>query len=238
MWAGTGAQDVCLQGPHHKAEPSPEKELFQECAPWEPRACCSAETSFSAHLDGSQLYNFSFSHCGLLPPACQRHFARAACFYECSPNLGPWVRKWGTGGWVPAPGGGQRVLAVPLCREDCEQWWQDCRTALTCRSHWHSGGWHWSRGRSRCPAGAPCRPFPAIFPTPALLCAGVWDGAFRASPELRTSGRCLRKWFQPGLANPNDDVAHRLTDPAGPRAAPPMPPAAMLPLVLSLLLWP
>lgn len=40
----------------------------------------------------------------------------------------------------------ERILDVPLCREDCQQWWEDCRTSLTCKSNWHKG-WNWTSGR-------------------------------------------------------------------------------------------
>lgn len=39
----------------------------------------------------------------------------------------------------------QRILHVPLCREDCQQWWEDCRDALTCKENWHQG-WNWATG--------------------------------------------------------------------------------------------
>lgn len=37
------------------------------------------------------LHNFSFTHCEKLSTACEKHFKRDLCFYECSPNIGPWV---------------------------------------------------------------------------------------------------------------------------------------------------
>lgn len=40
----------------------------------------------------------------------------------------------------------ERILDVPLCREDCQQWWEDCRTSLTCKSNWHKG-WNWTSGK-------------------------------------------------------------------------------------------
>ncbi|MXQ97556.1 hypothetical protein E5288_WYG002792 [Bos mutus] len=40
----------------------------------------------------------------------------------------------------------ERVLDAPLCLEDCERWWADCRTSHTCKSNW-LGGWAWSRGK-------------------------------------------------------------------------------------------
>ena len=39
----------------------------------------------------------------------------------------------------------ERILNVPLCKEDCQIWWEDCRTSYTCKSNWHEG-WNWSSG--------------------------------------------------------------------------------------------
>ena len=39
----------------------------------------------------------------------------------------------------------ERILNVPLCKEDCLDWWEDCRTSYTCKSSWHKG-WNWSSG--------------------------------------------------------------------------------------------
>uniref|UniRef100_A0A8C0KVX2 IZUMO1 receptor, JUNO n=1 Tax=Canis lupus dingo TaxID=286419 RepID=A0A8C0KVX2_CANLU len=200
VWAGDELLNVCMKTKHHKREPGPEDKLYEECIPWAEKACCTASTSWHAHLDVSLLYNFSLLHCGLMMPGCEEHFIQAVCFYECSPNLGPWIQKVGSSGQ------GERIRDAPLCREDCEQWWEDCRTSYTCRSDW-LGSWDWSRGKSRCPAGAACRPFPRYFPTPAALCQRIWSGSFQASPARRGSGRCLQKWFEPARGNPNEAVA-------------------------------
>ncbi|XP_062070276.1 sperm-egg fusion protein Juno-like [Lepus europaeus] len=127
---------------------------------------------------------------------------------------------WSGGEFVQAPalkvgpsGPEQRAVGVPLCHEDCEQWWEDCRTSYTCKSNWH-GGWDWSLGRNRCPAGAPCRPFPHYFPTPADLCEKIWNNTFKASPEHQGSRRCLQKWLEPAQGNPNVAVARLFASPA------------------------
>uniref|UniRef100_A0A8C4LZN4 IZUMO1 receptor, JUNO n=1 Tax=Equus asinus asinus TaxID=83772 RepID=A0A8C4LZN4_EQUAS len=114
---------------------------------------------------------------------------------------------------VDLSGQGERILDAPLCREDCEQWWEDCRTSYTCKSNWH-GGWDWSGGKNRCPARARCHPFPHYFPTPADLCERIWSNSFKASPEHRNSGRCLQKWFEPAQGNPNEAVARLFASPA------------------------
>ncbi|XP_059268862.1 sperm-egg fusion protein Juno isoform X4 [Mustela nigripes] len=98
-------------------------------------------------------------------------------------------------------GPGERILEVPLCWEDCEQWWEDCRTSYTCKADWH--GWDRTEGKNLCPAQAFCHPFPHYFPTPVDLCEKIWSHSFKASPEHRNSGQCLQKWFEPAQGNPN-----------------------------------
>nr|ABY56299.1 folate receptor 4 (delta) transcript variant 4 [Mus musculus]ABY56300.1 folate receptor 4 (delta) transcript variant 4 [Mus musculus] len=100
----------------------------------------------------------------------------------------------------------QRVWGVPLCQEDCEDWWRACHSSLTCKSNWLHG-WDWSEEKKHCPAHEPCLPFSYHFPTPDDLCEKIWNNTFKASPERRNSGRCLQKWFEPTLSNPNVEVA-------------------------------
>lgn len=89
----------------HQPKPLPSRVFYFfpcfQCEPWKDNACCTATTSWEAHLDVSPLYNFSFFHCGLLTPECHKHFIQAICFYECSPNLGPWIQL--VGGWETEP---------------------------------------------------------------------------------------------------------------------------------------
>ncbi|XP_013367210.1 PREDICTED: sperm-egg fusion protein Juno isoform X2 [Chinchilla lanigera] len=190
--AGDKLFNVCMNARHHKREPGPEDKLFLQCVPWKDNACCTATTSWEAHRTELHLHNFSLVHCGLLTPRCQKHFIQATCFYECSPNLGPWIQL------VDTQGPEERVLGIPLCQEDCEQWWADCSSSYTCKSNWH-GGWDWSRD---------------YFPTPADLCEKIWSNSFKASPEHRNSGQCLQKWFEPDQDNPNVAVSHHFASAA------------------------
>lgn len=34
---------------------------------------------------------------------------------------------------------------MPLCKEDCEEWWEDCKDYLACKENWHKG-WNWATG--------------------------------------------------------------------------------------------
>uniref|UniRef100_A0A8C4LX09 IZUMO1 receptor, JUNO n=1 Tax=Equus asinus asinus TaxID=83772 RepID=A0A8C4LX09_EQUAS len=168
IWAGDKLLNVCMNTQHHKREPGPEDKLHKECIPWKDSACCTANTSWKAHLNVSLLYNFSLVHCGLMMPGCQRHFIQAVCFYECSPNLGPWIQQ--VGRW----GQEERILDAPLCREDCEQWWEDCRTSYTCKSNWH-GGWDWSGGEWHL-TGPRVKAGSGRQPTQGDSCLASWAG--------------------------------------------------------------
>ena len=172
-----------------------------------------------------------------MEPACKRHFIQDTCLYECSPNLGPWIREV----WAPAPQTGasaegkvhwslawrvwftnsglrvdrgiaptspaldpikaiaaeipdrlapslprplqvnqswrrERVLGVPLCKEDCQIWWEDCRTSYTCKSNWHRG-WDWTSGEGWGWGGR-----------------GKW-GCGRIYGDLRLWGWWSKRWF-------------------------------------------
>ncbi|XP_028911316.1 folate receptor alpha-like [Ornithorhynchus anatinus] len=230
LWAATAIHagkdqlNVCMDAKHHKTEPGPEDDLHQQCSPWRDNACCTKNTSHAAHQDGSYLYNFNWQHCANMTPACKRHFIQDTCLYECSPNLGPWIQK------VDASWRRERILNVPLCKEDCELWWKDCQTSYTCKSNWHKG-WDWSSGQNRCPVQEACHPFPFYFPTPADLCQRIWSNSYRISNESRGSGRCIQMWFDPVEGNPNDAVARFYAGNLAPGLAPAL---SLLPVALPL----
>lgn len=228
--ARTDLLNVCMDAKHHKAEPGPEDSLHEQCSPWRKNACCSVNTSIEAHKDISYLYRFNWDHCGKMEPACKRHFIQDTCLYECSPNLGPWIRE------VNQRWRKERVLGVPLCKEDCQSWWEDCRTSYTCKSNWHKG-WNWTSGYNQCPVKAACHRFDFYFPTPAALCNEIWSHSYKVSNYSRGSGRCIQMWFDPFQGNPNEEVARfyalALTAEAWPQGIRPL----LLCLALMLSLW-
>ncbi|XP_043847558.1 folate receptor alpha-like [Dromiciops gliroides] len=169
-------------------------------SPWKKRVCCTANTSIAAHGNPSSLYPFNYNHCGTMTPACRHHFIQDTCFYQCSPNLGPWIQP------VTSCCRKERVLNVPLCKEDCIQWWEDCQTSYTCRDNWHTG-WNQTSGINECPTNATCHPFPFYFPTPASLCENIFSHSYKVSSFGRGSGKCMQMSFDPAQGNPNEAVA-------------------------------
>ncbi|XP_012861662.1 folate receptor gamma-like isoform X2 [Echinops telfairi] len=225
----TDLLNVCMDAKHHKTRPGPEDKLHDQCTPWKKNACCSANTSQELHKDTSLLYNFNWDHCGQMEAKCKRHFIQDSCLYECSPNLGPWIRQ------VDQSWRKERFLDVPLCREDCQSWWEDCRTSHTCKTNWQKG-WNWTSGMNECPVKAACHTFEFYFPTPAALCEGLWDHAYKVSNYSRGSGRCIQMWFDPAHGNPNEEVARFYAE-AMSRAAPRGHGPLLFCLVPLLLLW-
>ncbi|XP_074160615.1 sperm-egg fusion protein Juno isoform X2 [Sminthopsis crassicaudata] len=205
--------NVCMDAKHHKKEPGPENELHEQCIPWKDNACCTANTSREIHMDMSPLYNFNFGHCGVMTPSCRKQFIQDACLYECSPNLGPWIQE------VKSSWRKERFLKVPLCWEDCKEWWEDCRTSFTCKSTWNKDS-AWIPGKNHCSAQALCHPFPHYFPTPDELCEKIWNNSYKATKEKRGSGRCIQMWFDPAQGNPNAAVAQFYASHAVPQQLP------------------
>ncbi|KAG9335265.1 hypothetical protein JZ751_005445 [Albula glossodonta] len=189
--------NMCMDAKHHKDTPGPEGLLYKQCSPWKSNACCKANTTEEAHKDDSYLYNFNWNHCGIMTNSCKQHFIQDTCFYECSPHLGPWIQP------VDQSWRKERILDVPLCKEDCEKWWNDCKNDFTCKENWHTG-WDWNR--NRCPQGAMCKKFTDIFPTPQSMCEKIWSNSYKYTTYTRDSGKCMQMWFSEG-ENPNRKVA-------------------------------
>ncbi|KAL7637365.1 UNVERIFIED_CONTAM: hypothetical protein RMT77_012091 [Armadillidium vulgare] len=200
----------CIDSKHHKTEPGPEGALFGQCTPWKERACCTSNTTKNIHENKEALYNFDFNHCSEMKPLsaeCLKHFNQDHCFYECSPNIGPWVvkeeRSWRK----------ERYFKVPLCASDCDVWYEACKNDFTCTDNW-SQNFDWKTveceqgggtcKRNVCPADSECQTFQRIFGNAKNFCERVWDHAWEYTSS---ETYCMRLWFSGTAGNPNDRVA-------------------------------
>ncbi|XP_040278597.1 folate receptor beta [Bufo bufo] len=197
--------DICIDGKHHKTEPGPEDNLHGKCTPWKQKACCSVNTSEAAHQDLSYLYNFNWDHCGVMSEDCKQHFIHDTCFYECSPNLGPWIVQ------VDQSWRNERIQDVPLCKEDCEGWYNACANDYTCMDNWHVG-WDWSTGVNRCPVGKSCQKLRDVFTSAKDFCEKVWSKSYAFTEYVRGSGRCMQITFENDNVEPNVKVAQYYAD--------------------------
>ena len=200
-----GDLNRCLDGKHHKEVPGPEGDEFKKyhCSPWAERSCCTSKTAQSIQRDGVlTLYNMKWNHCGRnLSRTCRDWFMKDTCFYECSPNLGPFLvvdkrskitRK-------------ERVLNVPLCASDCDAWFEACKDDLTCSDNWGKN-WKWTKQGNQCIKE--CKTFKEYFHDSQNFCNEIFDATFEYT-HGKVGKDCFTLW--PNVtnsgSNPNTNVA-------------------------------
>ncbi|XP_050686984.1 folate receptor gamma-like isoform X2 [Eriocheir sinensis] len=193
----------CIKSDHHKARPGPESNLYKQCQPWKNRSCCTEELTRDIHHDNP--YNFNMNHCPgkTLSDKCRKRFIQDHCFYECSPNIGPWVvaenRSWRK----------ERYYKVPLCASDCDVWFDSCAEDYTCTNNW-ARNFEWKTSENGtgktnfCPKDSSCDTFKSVFKDAKTFCETVWDGSWLYTND---SYPCMRLWFSESGKNPNDKVA-------------------------------
>jgi len=130
-------------------------------------SCCTNDTAKQIALDKSQLYNFNYSHCGNISQKCLSWFIKNHCFYECSPNLGPWLTK------VSNSYRNERFINLPLCTATCDNWWDACKFDKTCVINW-SKGFKWSKDGNVCPQNSSCELIQTLFKNSTFFCENVY----------------------------------------------------------------
>ena len=158
---------VCLKGKHHKPIPEPEADLGQ-CVSWETYSCCTNRTAKQISMDKSPLYKFNYSHCGKMSQKCLSWFIKNHCFYECSPNLGPWLKP------VQSSYRQERFENLPLCKRDCDSWWDACKFDKTCTINWSKGGFVWSKDGNACPNHTECKEIQTLFGNATFFCENIY----------------------------------------------------------------
>ncbi|KAL1437004.1 hypothetical protein MTO96_049022 [Rhipicephalus appendiculatus] len=126
------------------------------------------------------------------------HFRKDLCFYECEPNIGPWIVT------VERKIGKERFFEVPLCYSDCVAWWEDCKYDYACTPNWPRG-FKFYGGKNHCPKGAKCVTFEEMYKGPTDFCSQVWDHSWKVVPDHVP---CMHMWFNTTSGgNPNRAVA-------------------------------
>ncbi|KAL5011671.1 hypothetical protein ScPMuIL_010222 [Solemya velum] len=189
--------NVCIDSKNHKSEPGPETALFDKCSPWTNRSCCTESITKDLHASPAW-YNFNWNHCPeLLSTACRGHFIQDLCFYECSPNVGPWAVQ------VNQTFRKERFQHVPLCQSECSSWFNDCKEDYTCTKNWGKD-FSWETGTNKCPLGSSCKKFKDVYNDSIEFCETIWDYSWKVVPQ---SEPCMVLWFDKNSENPNDRVA-------------------------------
>lgn len=199
--AASADVSACLDARNHKSEPGPESSLYGHCTPWKDHACCTEQTTHDVHH--KDMYSMSLDFCEgqtgrKMSNACREHFHKDLCFYECEPNIGPWIVK------VDRKIGKERFFEVPLCYSDCLAWWNDCRNDYACTPNWPRGFVFYG-GTNHCPKAAKCVTFEKMYSGAADFCSKVWDHSWKVVPD---DTPCMHIWFNDtNGGNPNKAVA-------------------------------
>lgn len=188
--------NTCLDADFHKELPEAEPLLHGECSPWQDRACCEDTNTVAFHTSDVWL-GFTWNHCPghVLSDTCRKWFLKDLCFYECSPNVGPWIVEH------VIRIRNERFLNAPLCESQCNSWWEDCKNDFTCWAIW-AKGFNYTTGINTCPTGTTCRPFQEVWTNATTFCSEVWNYSWKVVPD---SEPCLSINFTG--KNPNDAVA-------------------------------
>uniref|UniRef100_A0A131YLY9 Folate receptor n=1 Tax=Rhipicephalus appendiculatus TaxID=34631 RepID=A0A131YLY9_RHIAP len=192
---------TCLDARNHKSEPGPESNLYGHCTPWKDHACCTDQTTHDVHH--KDMYSMSLDFCEeqtnvKMSSTCREHFRKDLCFYECEPNIGPWIVT------VERKIGKERFFEVPLCYSDCVAWWEDCKYDYACTPNWPRG-FKFYGGKNHCPKGAKCVTFEEMYKGPTDFCSQVWDHSWKVVPDHVP---CMHMWFNTTSGgNPNRAVA-------------------------------
>lgn len=199
----------CITSVNHKQVPGPEGKALESyhCKPWQNHSCCTWNTTSQVNQDGTlSLYGIVWDQCPKkknMSESCKKNFMRDTCFYECSPNLGPWI--------VTDPKSKktrkERVKNVPLCAADCDKWFADCSDDYTCNGNWGTN-WNWAeKGKPEmCPSPYTCKRFKEYFQNAKEFCEMIFDNSFKYETN---KDKCMN--LLP-VGDKNKDVALRYAE--------------------------
>lgn len=185
--------DKCIDSKNHKSKPGREgKDFLGHCQPWSNHSCCTTSTADKIEADGIlSLYNMVLDQCPTIKNMsanCRKHFKRDTCFYECSPNLAPWIGVDS----VSKKTRKERATHIPLCAKDCDTWFEDCKDDFTCSGNWgDSTTWNWKKKGSAAMCTQPCKRFKEYYPDPITFCEKLFNYSFKYGTS---ASECMSMW--------------------------------------------
>lgn len=66
----------------------------------------------------------------------------------------------------------ERFYNVPLCKNDCSNWYEACKNDFTCNDNWIRG-WNWTSLGNTCPINLKCQKFSDVFHNSTNFCQKV-----------------------------------------------------------------
>ena len=197
--------NVCIDAKYHKSKPGPEADVFNKtfhCTPWKGHACCTANTMYNIREDGAlSLYNMHWDQCKtVMSPKCRRYFEIDTCMYECSPYMKPWITVDPNSKKTRK----ERFTNVPICKSDCDAWFDACKDDLTCSDNWGNfTTWNWKTGMCK----MECKTFKEYFGNPEKFCNKIFNFSWKYT-EGKAGEDCMTLWPN-GTTNINENVARK-----------------------------
>ncbi len=199
--------DKCVLSKNHKQKPGREGKAFAgHCSPWSDHSCCTSDTAEKIEKDTIlSLYNMLLDQCPTvknMSSKCRRHFKKDTCFYECSPSLAPWIVE----DKVSKVTRKERIVGVPICADECEQWFDDCKFDYTCSGNWgNSSGWNWKKKGTPAMCKQPCKTFKDYYKNPKTFCEKLFNHSFKYGSK--NASECMSLW--PSSWKDNQAVARK-----------------------------
>ncbi len=82
----------------------------------------------------------------------------------------------------------ERYYKIPLCQNDCNNWFNACKDDYTCRDNWNKGFKWVIRNEikvNECPSYESCETFKTKFGNSNNFCNRIWDESFEVTNSLK-----------------------------------------------------
>ncbi|CAK8681064.1 unnamed protein product [Clavelina lepadiformis] len=173
---------TCPKTNYGKDEPSKEENLYA-CKQYQCQSCCGENITMElAQVPLQQIGNVNMDQCSEkhhpLSGACSDEWTYIECFYQCSPNLFPWI------------GPLKKLHNIPICAKFCDNWFNLCAADYTCvagEGNWLTGldkGFNEDgTAKNPCKGGVSCRNYTQVYGSGEKLCNTVWGDLFKYTTD-------------------------------------------------------
>ena len=85
----------------------------------------------------------------------------------------------------------ERLYKLPICKRDCDSWFNDCRSSYTCASNWNRG-FSWTNKVNYCLPHEKCQTIESKFKDSRSFCTQIWDESFQVLDDDGDEKNCFR----------------------------------------------
>ncbi|XP_014259616.1 folate receptor gamma-like [Cimex lectularius] len=185
----------CLSSNAHQRIPLPNEGEMFECEPWRNLSCCTEERAKQIHTD--DVHKLEQNLCKKpMSSSCKEFFKKETCFFECSPDLKLW--------FIPLNESEsyQRFKNVPLCKSECDDWFNACSDDYTCSDNWYHNINTVTKNCSKSHKNE-CATIKDKFKTAKQFCEMVWDHSYKVVDDEE---HCMKLSLSNETRIPNDEV--------------------------------